>query len=43
MDERVVALASDGGDVCFSRDDRARVDTTAARDWVRHTIAQEIH
>jgi hypothetical protein len=39
-DERVVAVASDGGDVCFSRDDRARVDTAIARDWVRRTIAQ---
>jgi hypothetical protein len=41
-DERVVAVASDGGDVCFSRDDRARVDTTVAHDWVRRTIAQAI-
>ena len=39
-DDRVVAVASDGGDVCFSRDDRARVDTAIARDWVRRTIAQ---
>ena len=37
--ERVVAVASDGGNVCYSRDDRARVDTTAARDWIRQTIA----
>ncbi len=37
--ERVVAVASDGGNVCFSRDDRARVDTTAAQDWIRQTIA----
>jgi hypothetical protein len=37
--ERVVAVASDGGDVCFSRDDRARVDTAAAQDWIRQTIA----
>ena len=36
---RVVAVASDGGDVCFSRDDRARVDTTAAQDWIQKTIA----
>jgi hypothetical protein len=41
-DNRVVAVGSDGGDVCFSRDDRARVDTEAARDWVRRTIAQTI-
>ena len=37
--ERVVAVASDGGNVCYSRDDRARVDTTAAQDWIRQTIA----
>lgn len=42
QDDHVVAVASDGGDVCFSRDDRARVDTDAARDWVRRTIAQTI-
>ena len=41
-DAHIVAVASDGGDVCFSRDDRARVDTDAARDWVRRTIAQTI-
>ena len=35
---RVVAVASDGGD-CYDRDDRARVDTTAAQDWIRQTIA----
>ncbi len=35
---RIVAVASDGGD-CFERDDRARVDTTAAQDWIRQTIA----
>jgi hypothetical protein len=35
---RVVAVASDGGTVCFSRDDRARVDTTAAQQWIRETI-----
>lgn len=35
---RVVAVASDGGD-CFDRDDRARVDTVAAQDWIRETIA----
>jgi hypothetical protein len=38
--ERVVAVASDGGHVCYSRDDRARVDTTAAQDWIRETIAE---
>ena len=38
--ERVVAVASDGGtSVCYSRDDRARVDTTAAQDWIHQTIA----
>jgi hypothetical protein len=42
LSRETVAVASDGGDVCFSRDDRARVDTDAARDWVRRTIAQTI-
>jgi hypothetical protein len=35
--ERVVAVASDGGD-CYEHDYRARVDTTAAQDWIRQTI-----
>jgi hypothetical protein len=35
-------VASDGGDVCFSRDDRSRVDTQSARDWVRKTMAEHI-
>ena len=38
--EEIVAVASDGGDVCFSRDDRSRVDTQSAHDWVRKTIAE---
>ena len=42
LGNETVAVASDGGDVCFSRDDRARVDTHAAREWVRRTIAQMI-
>ena len=38
--ERVVAVASHGGsNVCYLRDDRARVDTTAAQDWIHETIA----
>jgi len=41
-DDRVVAVASDGGDVCFTRDDRARVDSAVAHEWVRRTIAQTI-
>jgi hypothetical protein len=40
--ERIVAVASDGGWVCFSRDDRARIDTAAAQDWIRRTIAQTL-
>ena len=40
--ERVVAVASDGGDVCFTRDDRARVDTKEAQDWIRQTIAAAV-
>ena len=35
---RVVAVASDGGD-CYEHDYRARVDTTAAQDWIDQTIA----
>jgi hypothetical protein len=37
--DRLVAVASDGGGVCFTRDDRARVDTVAAQDWISRTIA----
>ena len=43
--QRVVAVASDGsnvGDVCFTRDDRARVDTKEAQDWIRQTIADAV-
>ena len=40
--EQIVAVGSDGGWVCFSRDDRARVDTAAAQDWIRRTIAQTL-
>jgi Trypsin len=40
--ERIVAVASDGGDVCFSRDDRARVDTREAQDWIRQTLADAV-
>ena len=36
--ERVVAVASDGGS-CYDHDYRARVDTTAAQEWIRQTIA----
>ena len=40
---RIVAVASDGGtSVCYSRDDRARVDTKAAQDWIRQTIADAV-
>ena len=42
LGNETVAVASDGGEVCFSRDDRARVDTYEAREWVRRTIAQMI-
>lgn len=37
---RVVAVASDGGFECFTRDDRARVDSVAAQEWIRQTIAE---
>lgn len=35
----VVAVASDGGFDCFTRDDRARVDTVVAQNWINETIA----
>ena len=38
--DRVVAVISDGGWTCFSRDDRARVDTSAAHDWINDMIAR---
>jgi len=44
-DERVVAVASDGsnvGEPCFTRDDRARVDTKEAQDWIGQTIADAV-
>lgn len=42
--ERVVAVASDGdgGDACFTHDDRARVDTKEAQDWISQTIADAV-
>jgi hypothetical protein len=40
--DRIVAVVSDGGWTCFSRDDRARVDTHAAQDWINETIASAI-
>lgn len=36
---RIVAVVSDGGFICHTRDDRARVDTVAAREWIWQTIA----
>ena len=40
FNDHVVAVASDGGDVCDSRDDRARVDTAAAQAWIWETVAE---
>jgi hypothetical protein len=40
--DRIVAVASDGGWTCFSRDHRARVDTVAAQAWIRQTIANAL-
>jgi len=40
--DRIVAVASDGGWVCFSRDDRARVDTISAQNWINDTIASTL-
>jgi hypothetical protein len=36
---RVAAVASDGSTVCFAHHDRARVNMTAAQDWIRQTIS----
>jgi len=38
--QRIVAVASDGGDVCFSRDDRPRVDTEESQQWIRESLMQ---
>ena len=40
--DRVVAIASDGGIDCVRPDIRVRVDTRAAREWIRTTIRQQL-
>ena len=40
--DEIVAVASDGGEICSARDDRSRVDTPTARDWVRKTISDTL-
>ena len=40
--ERIVAVASDGGWVCFSKDVRARVDTRAAQTWIQSAISEHL-
>ena len=39
---RLVAVVSDGGMDCSSRDARTRVDTAAAQDWINGVIRQEV-
>ena len=38
----IVAVASDGGDVCFTKDVRARVDTYEVQRWISDTIRQKL-
>jgi hypothetical protein len=40
LDLALVAVASDGGIDCISRDDRARVDTSAVQQWITETIQE---
>ena len=40
FDLALVAVASDGGIDCISRDDRARVDASAVQEWITSTIQQ---
>ena len=42
MIRRLVAVVSDGGMDCSSRDARTRVDTAAAQDWINGVIRQEV-
>jgi hypothetical protein len=37
-----VAVASDGGTDCLSKDFRVRVDTHDTREWIRKTIKDEL-
>jgi hypothetical protein len=39
---RLAAVSSDGGPDCISTDIRVRVDTHAARQWIRTTIWREL-
>jgi len=38
----VVAIASDGGIDCLSKDIRVRVDTFAAQQWIKDTVGQQL-
>jgi len=38
----VVAIASDGGIDCVSKDIRVRVDTLAAQQWIKDTVGQQL-
>jgi hypothetical protein len=40
FDLALVAVASDGGIDCLSRDDRARIDTSAVQQWITETIQE---
>lgn len=41
--QRIAAVASDGGIDCIRPDIRVRVDTRAAKRWIRSTIWRELH
>jgi V8-like Glu-specific endopeptidase len=40
--ETIVAIASDGGADCASKDIRVRVDSHAVRQWIRQTIREKL-
>ena len=40
FDLALVAVASDGGIDCLSRDDRARVDSPRVQEWITSTIQE---
>jgi len=40
--QTIVAIASDGGIDCLSKDIRTRVDTHAAQDWIKSTVKQQL-
>jgi hypothetical protein len=38
----IVAIASDGGIDCLSKDIRVRVDTYAVQQWIKDTVKQQL-